>query len=75
MLVGPFEFLEWTADNHLAHSKFVGREDKDAKDLERELGLPSDLVISAVRHIAHLSRCGGYVTFRSPTPSHRWRDE
>ena len=24
-------------------------------------------------HIAHLSRCGGYVTCRSPTPSHRWR--
>ena len=24
VLVGQFEFLEWTADNHLLHSKFVG---------------------------------------------------
>ena len=36
-LVGQFEFLEWTADNHLRHSKFVGlREDKKAKDVIRE---------------------------------------
>jgi ATP-dependent DNA ligase len=32
VLVGQFEFLEWTGDNHLRHSKFVGlREDKKAK--------------------------------------------
>src|SRR3954467_5990170 len=37
LLVGQFEFLEWTADNHLRHSKFVGlREDKNAKDVGRE---------------------------------------
>lgn len=37
VLVGQFEFLEWTADNHLRHSKFVGlREDKDAKQVRRE---------------------------------------
>ena len=37
MLVGQFEFLEWTADNHLRHSKFIGlREDKQAKDVVRE---------------------------------------
>jgi DNA ligase D-like protein (predicted ligase) len=37
VLVGQFEFLEWTADNHLRHSKFVGlREDKNAKDVVRE---------------------------------------
>ena len=37
VLVGQFEFLEWTADNHLRHSKFVGlREDKPAKDVGRE---------------------------------------
>lgn len=37
VLVGQFEFLEWTADNHLRHSKFVGlREDKNAKDVGRE---------------------------------------
>ena len=37
VLVGQFEFLEWTADDHLRHSKFVGlREDKNAKDVRRE---------------------------------------
>jgi DNA ligase D-like protein (predicted ligase) len=36
-LVGQFEFLEWTGDNHLRHSKFVGlREDKKASDVVRE---------------------------------------
>ena len=36
-LVGQFEFLEWTTDNHLRHSKFVGlREDKKASDVVRE---------------------------------------
>ena len=29
VLVGQFEFLEWTDDNHLRHSRFIGlREDK-----------------------------------------------
>jgi ATP-dependent DNA ligase len=37
VLVGQFEFLEWTGDNHLRHSKFVGlREDKNAKGVLRE---------------------------------------
>src|SRR4051794_27863266 len=37
VLVGQFEFLEWTGDDHLRHSKFVGlREDKNAKDVVRE---------------------------------------
>lgn len=37
VLVGQFEFLEWTADNHLRHSKFIGlREDKKATDVVRE---------------------------------------
>jgi DNA ligase D-like protein (predicted ligase) len=37
VLVGQFEFVEWTADNHLRHSRFVGlREDKSAKDVVRE---------------------------------------
>ena len=36
-LVGQFEFLEWTGDNHLRHAKFVGlREDKRARDVRRE---------------------------------------
>ena len=36
-LVGQFEFVEWTGDNHLRHSKFIGlRTDKKAKDVRRE---------------------------------------
>ena len=36
-LVGQFEFLEWTGDHHLRHTKFVGlREDKAARDVRRE---------------------------------------
>ena len=36
-LVGQFEFLEWTADNHLRHSRFMTlREDKPARDVRRE---------------------------------------
>jgi DNA ligase D-like protein (predicted ligase) len=36
-LVGQFEFVEWTSDGHLRHSKFMGlREDKKAKDVGRE---------------------------------------
>jgi len=37
VLVGQFEFLEWTGDNHLRHTRFVGlREDKPARDVRRE---------------------------------------
>jgi bifunctional non-homologous end joining protein LigD len=37
-LVGQFEFLEWTEDNHLRHSRFVGlREDKKALDIIKEV--------------------------------------
>ena len=37
VLVGQFEFVEWTADNHLRHSRFVAlREDKAAEDVGRE---------------------------------------
>ena len=37
VLVGQFEFLEWTADDHLRHSRFVGlREDTDARSVTRE---------------------------------------
>src|SRR6266850_7401108 len=36
-LVGQFEFLEWTADNHLRHTKFIGlRANKKAKDMRRK---------------------------------------
>jgi bifunctional non-homologous end joining protein LigD len=36
-LVGHFEFTEWTLENHLRHSRFVGlREDKDPRDVRKE---------------------------------------
>ena len=36
-LVGQFEFLEWTPDNHLRHSKFVAlRDEKKPRDVVRE---------------------------------------
>jgi DNA ligase D-like protein (predicted ligase) len=37
VLVGQFEFLEWTPDDHLRHTRFMGlREDKNAKDVRRD---------------------------------------
>jgi DNA ligase D-like protein (predicted ligase) len=37
VLVGQFEFVEWTEDNHLRHTKFVAlREDKVAREVRRE---------------------------------------
>jgi ATP-dependent DNA ligase len=36
VLVGEFEFLEWTADDHLRHSRFMTlREDRKARDVQR----------------------------------------
>src|SRR5215471_17349865 len=38
VLVGQLEFLEWTEDNHLRHTRFVGlRDDKRARDVRREV--------------------------------------
>src|SRR5688572_11716755 len=37
VLVGQFEFLEWTADNHLRHSRFAGlREDRSPLEVIKE---------------------------------------
>ena len=37
VLVGQFEFTEWTPDNHLRHSRFIGlRDDKRPKQVVRE---------------------------------------
>jgi len=37
VLVAQFDFLEWTADGHLRHTKFVAlREDKPARQIRRE---------------------------------------
>ena len=36
-LVGQFEFVEWTPDNHLRYARFIAlREDKRAVDVQRE---------------------------------------
>ena len=36
-LVAQIEFAEWTPDNHLRHSKFIGlREDKEAREVLRD---------------------------------------
>ena len=36
-LVGQFEYVEWTQDNHLRHSRFVAlREDIEARDVQRK---------------------------------------
>lgn len=36
-LVGQFEFLEWTPDDHLRHSRFMAlRDDKQASEVRRE---------------------------------------
>ena len=38
VLVAQFEFVEWTSDAHLRHSRFVAlRGDKKAKDVRREM--------------------------------------
>ena len=38
VLVGQFEFAEWTGENHLRHVRFVGmREDKNSKQVLRKL--------------------------------------
>jgi len=37
VLVAQIEFLGWSGENHLRHTKFIGlREDKAAKDVTRE---------------------------------------
>jgi DNA ligase D-like protein (predicted ligase) len=37
VMVAQIEFLEWTGENHLRHTKFIGlREDKPARDIRRE---------------------------------------
>src|SRR6267142_729342 len=37
VLVGSFEFLEWTGENHLRHTRFMGlREGAKARDVTRE---------------------------------------
>jgi DNA ligase D-like protein (predicted ligase) len=42
VLVGQFEFVEWTPDNHLRHSKFISiQEDRNPKNVVRNSGYAS----------------------------------
>ena len=37
VLIAQIEFLEWTGDNHLRHTKFIAlRDDKRARDVRKE---------------------------------------
>jgi bifunctional non-homologous end joining protein LigD len=37
VLVGQFEFVEWTEENHLRHARFIAlRDDRKANDVRRE---------------------------------------
>jgi ATP-dependent DNA ligase len=37
VLVGQFEFVKWTPEHHLRHSRFIGlREDKSPREVRRE---------------------------------------
>ena len=36
VLVGQFEFVEWTPDNHLRHASFVALREEDTRDVRRE---------------------------------------
>jgi bifunctional non-homologous end joining protein LigD len=37
VLVGQFEYLEWTPDDHLRHARFIGlRDDKNPKEVRRQ---------------------------------------
>jgi DNA ligase D-like protein (predicted ligase) len=43
VLVGQFEYTEWTPENHLRHSRFVAlRDDKKPRDVRREMPSRSD---------------------------------
>ena len=43
VLVGQLEFVEWTPDDHLRHTKFVAlRDDKSARDVTREFAISPD---------------------------------
>src|SRR4051794_9430553 len=42
VLVAQIEFLEWTGENYLRHTKFVAlRDDKPARDVRREYSQPN----------------------------------
>ena len=38
VLAGQFEYVEWTPDNHLRHSRFIGlRDDRKPANVRREI--------------------------------------
>jgi ATP-dependent DNA ligase len=57
LLVGQFEFVEWTEDGHLRHSRFMGlRDDKKPKD---EAGMSSDARRDAIEWSFRLTATSG----------------
>ncbi len=68
-LVGQFEFLEWTADNHLRHSKFVGlREDKKGGGCRPRMSGSARFLVPSARQSfrrSSLCRCWSPPTARS----------
>jgi hypothetical protein len=75
-LVGHFEFLEWTADNHLRHSKFVASVRTKRQRMSSANERFQAIWSCPVCQRSPISAGGGsHVTFRSPIPSHRRRQE
>ena len=53
-LVAQIEFTDWTSADHLRHSRFVAlRDDKDPKEVRRELNLQGSLSASVFNEKAH----------------------
>ena len=48
-LVGQFEYVEWTPDNHLRHSRFIGLRD-DKKASVQGFSNNPDIIPSSARH-------------------------
>ena len=60
VLVAQIEFVEWTADNHLRHSKFIAlRDDKKAKDVNENRPDPRDTVFMFHLVLLRLSEPNG----------------
>jgi ATP-dependent DNA ligase len=58
-LVAQIEFTEWTPDDHLRHSKFVGlREDKDAREVVCATNKVAQILCVRLTHTRHFKLRG-----------------